>query len=352
MKIVSGNKEYEFFFQLVQIEITGKCNIFCKHCRASEEAKEDMDFDTFKRIVRFGLSERDDIFRVTLSGGEPFINPRLPEFLDFLKENKVEDIIITTNGSIHNEEILEQIKQLNFKNLIIQISVDFPDRGEHDKFRGFKGAYEKAMRMLELLRERGISSSMKSTITRETLPRMEELVTLAISKGAMRIGFGTVIPSGRGSDCSLLMSSDEKKRFIEEVNRLKKKYPQIDVTSEDPLKVALEGGYWSFCQEDLNDAAIFGGCSAGVTSFNVSSDGTITPCSVFSAGIVNIRGKTIEQIRAGYANSEIIKNLIKREFSGKCEGCKLKMLCGGCRAIPLGITGNYLGEDTTCWRNA
>jgi AdoMet-dependent heme synthase len=351
MKVFMDSTGYEFNFQLVQVEVTGKCNMFCKHCRASDESNINMAFDVFKTAILFGLSEKDDaLFRVTLSGGEPFLHPELPRFLVFLKENGIEDIIITTNGSIHRKDILQQIKSLRFNNLLVQISVDFPDEEKHDQFRGFKGAYKRAMEMFDIIREFGIHCSMKSTITIESISCMEQLVLLAKSKGAMRIGFGTVIPTGRGTNQSLLMSADDKKMFIKEVDRLKRKYPELDVTSEDPLKVALEEGYWSCSEYEINDKTIFGGCSAGITSINVSSCGTITPCSVFLEQIVNINGKTTEQIKNIYSNSPVIKDLAKREFNGKCGRCNLKMLCGGCRAIPYGTSGNYLGDDLTCWK--
>lgn len=101
---------------------------------------------------------------------------------------------------------------------------------------------------------------------------------------------------------------------------------------------------------DIASEETIGGCTAGITGFNVSSDGFITPCAVFLENISNIIGKTPEQISEEYKNSILIKNLLKRDFDGKCGKCELKRICGGCRATAYGITGSYKASDPTCWR--
>lgn len=108
MKTVAHGTEYEFFFQLAQIEITGRCNMHCKHCRAANDKRVHMSREIFEKALAFSLSEADPDFRVTLSGGEPFLHPELETFLRLLKERGVKNAIITTNGSIHNLPLLDR----------------------------------------------------------------------------------------------------------------------------------------------------------------------------------------------------------------------------------------------------
>lgn len=65
--------------------------------------------------------------------------------------------------------------------------------------------------------------------------------------------------------------------------------------------------------------------------------------------IVDLKKLSLEQAKKEYVLSEVIKNLFNRNLKGKCASCKLKRLCGGCRAVAAGINGDYLGEDVTCF---
>ena len=208
------------------------------------------------------------------------------------------------------------------------------------------------MKSFNLTKEVGLPSSLRASITPDRINQVEALVKLALKIGAERVGIGSVIPAGKGkTNEKLLMTSEQKKKFLEAIADCKKKYPQIDVTTEDPLKFALVNCPWSYGNFDINNEDFYGGCTAGISGFNVDSEGTITPCAVLLKKIVNLNEKTIEEAKNIYVESEVIKNLFKRNLKGKCGNCKLKRLCGGCRAVAEGILGDYLEEDTTCFYN-
>ncbi len=122
------------------------------------------------------------------------------------------------------------------------------------------------------------------------------------------------------------------------------------MTTEDPLKFATKDTVWKYGDMDYTDEAFFGGCTAGVTGFNADSEGTITPCAVLLKPIVNVQNMGIDDITTAYAKSDIIRSLVAREYSGKCGICKLKRLCGGCRAVANGASGDLLSSDITCWK--
>ena len=350
MKIDLGKSLIEFYFQHCQVEITGKCNMACEHCRAWEETKVHMPLDLFKKSIDFAISEADSDFRLTISGGEPFLHPGLIEMMKYAKSKCIEDVIITTNGSLVTLGKLKELKDIGFKNLAIQISVDSFNPEEHNKFRNFPNAFELAMKTFDLTKETGINSSLRASITPDRIYQIDGLVDLAIAKGAKRIGIGSVIPAGKGKkNRSLLMNSNQKRIFLEKIAELKVQHPEIDITTEDPLKFALKDCPWEYGDYDISQEDFYGGCSAGISGFNIDSEGIITPCAVLLKNILDLKENTVQESKEIYVKSEIIKNLFKREFFGKCGSCDLKRLCGGCRAVAEGINGNYLGEDTTCF---
>lgn len=338
-------------FDGCQIEITGVCNMRCAHCRAWEEERSFLSLETFNRILDFAEAERVKGFRLTLSGGEPFIHPELISFLKSAKEKKIENVAITTNGSISSPKTLLNIKNLEFPNLFIQVSIDSTNPVEHDNFRGHKNAFKRAMKFFEVCRELKINTSLRSSITPKNISEMEDFAQLAIEVGAMRVAYSSVIPAGRAKcDVSLLMNAENKKIFIEQILYLKNKCLSIDVTTEDPLKVVHEKSQW---YSKAETPYTYGGCTAGISCFNVYTNGDVSPCAVFNAPILNIHeNESADGLRKKYSQSKIIKDLFARNFSGACSRCNFKFSCGGCRAMPYGLTGDYTGQDPTCFLGA
>ncbi len=343
---------YEVFLQHVQFEVTGKCNMRCQHCRAWNEPKKELSLDVIKNILDFVSAESEEGFGVTISGGEPFIRKDLEEIVRLVASSSSNLMAITTNGSLCSEKKLKKV--LNAKgdvHTIIQVSLDSVNAEDHNYFRGYSLAYARALLSLKRAQDLGLSTAIRATIRKGQVHSMEALVHLAHKLNIGTISFGTVVPFGRATGNSLGMTSFEKKEFLLEVTRLKKDFiSTIQVDTEDPIKLSLRcDDVWDFSDVDADDDLSFGGCTAGITTFNVTSDGIITPCAVLPCKILDANGKQPSSLKEEYEQSQTVKELLSRKLKGKCGSCRLKRICGGCRAIPFALTGELMGEDSTCW---
>lgn len=347
-----NNDNYEIKFELIQIEITGVCNMCCNHCRASIEKRSHLSTDLIKKAINFAVKEGSDDLRLTFSGGEPFLHPKLFQLMKYAEKKKIKNLAITTNGSIIDIGLLKKIKHLNIPNFFIQISIDSINPQTHDSFRNHKNAFSKAIKFMEVLKQENIVFSIKSTLIPKTINEMESLIIFSHKMGAKRISFGSVIPSGRGlNENKLWLNSIQKKDFIKLITNYKKRYlKKIEIVTEDPLKSCIEESIWGYSKKELANPYFYGGCTAGISMINVNSNGEITPCSLLPIKIVNIRNKSLKDIRETYIKSKIIKKLLKREFTGACNNCVFKNGCGGCRAIPYNLNGDLMGDDSTCWK--
>ena len=85
------------------IQITNRCYEGCAHCmQCSDHKGEHMDFDTFKRTVKFGAFLGCAAF--IISGGEPTEHPKFLEFCQYLdrfivKNKMTAAISVTSNGA-------------------------------------------------------------------------------------------------------------------------------------------------------------------------------------------------------------------------------------------------------------
>ncbi|NUM89442.1 MAG: radical SAM protein [Bdellovibrionales bacterium] len=88
-------------------------------------------------------------------------------------------ISIKSNGSLVTPERLTELKALGLD--IVTISLDSGIPGEHDAFRGMKGAWEKAVRAVKLCQEAGVGVMLACTVSRENAggAGVEKLIELA-----------------------------------------------------------------------------------------------------------------------------------------------------------------------------
>ena len=355
MYIETETSIYETVFHHAQIEITGCCNMKCAHCRASMEKKIFMPINKIRKILQFSAKNMDKEFNLTISGGEPLLHPDIVEIVRMGVEFGCSEIVITTNGSLLTDEIIEEINKFSDGKVTIQVSLDSVVAQTHDEFRGYKGAFEKAVKGLEIIKKyERVNSSIRMTVKKETKSEMEEMIKLAIKKGCIRIGIGNIIPSGLGADTKFVVTPSEKKEFLEYLAVMNRKYEaEIEVTTEDPLKAIIEDSPWMDEEilENENAEGVFGGCTAGIDCFNVDTEYNFTPCSVFREKIVNLNDyESLEELEAAYASSKVIKLMCGRVLEGKCNICKHKRICGGCRATASFFErGNYFCTDGTCW---
>jgi len=107
------------------MEITRMCNLDCKHCFRGEAQNAYMSIETIRNL----LSNVDEIDKLVLSGGEPFLAVlQLNEIADCISRNqiKVNSISIVTNGTVLSSDIIRALEKLQMvcKELNIRVSDD------------------------------------------------------------------------------------------------------------------------------------------------------------------------------------------------------------------------------------
>ena len=96
------------------IQLTERCNLHCEHCFVSAENQgEMMDFDKFKKQIIPQLV-KNNVKKVTLTGGEPFVYPKLMDVIRLLMDENIE-ISLCTNATLITKEFVQQIQ--NYKSI-------------------------------------------------------------------------------------------------------------------------------------------------------------------------------------------------------------------------------------------
>ena len=226
----------------LQFELTGQCNLACKHCyNRSGDADRDtlMTPDKWCDLAHQIVSD-GGIFQCIISGGEPLLlGDRLFDIMDILHEDGTSFVVIT-NGYLLTPEKVKRFRKYRF--YWFQISIDGVTPEVHDEFRGVKGSWERAVKGAIEISNAGIPLVIAHTVTPQNLAQVEDMVEFSFRLGASRIILGEVLPSGRAiSNEDIILNHDEKNCLYGKIQELQMKYQnKIDIKRSGELSFQMK----------------------------------------------------------------------------------------------------------------
>ncbi len=122
----------------IELEITNNCNMKCIFCPRNKMTRnmKDMDFNVFKKIIDELGQEYDDIVLNFALMGEPLLHPQFLQFIEYaLKQSKIFNVIIETNGILFNKEITENLSVYPPEKLIVIFGLDSLKEEIYQKLR-------------------------------------------------------------------------------------------------------------------------------------------------------------------------------------------------------------------------
>lgn len=114
----------------LRLSVTDRCNFRCVYCTDPGVRYEDPDrllsIEEMVRVARVG--SQMGINKVRITGGEPTLRPGLDQLFAGLSELALDDIAMTTNGSLVTRETARLWKAAGLKRLTISIDSLKPER--------------------------------------------------------------------------------------------------------------------------------------------------------------------------------------------------------------------------------
>jgi MoaA/NifB/PqqE/SkfB family radical SAM enzyme len=341
------NTAFDFF---IQMHITERCNLSCRHCYQTGRYVDEMSLPE----IRDAVSEIADTINdwkeaygmhfspgFTITGGEPFLRADLFDILSSIR-NQGFDISFLTNGILADDTRAKSLSAIGVKS--VQVSIEGPEQ-IHDSIRG-KGSFSGSRRGIRNLLDAGLTVTLNVTLSALNADYFTDSIELAQAWNIQRLGFSRLVPSGRGE--GLLKET----LSIESVKDLYKKIFALDtgaleLVTGDPVASQVTGSN----SDDQGDIPM-GGCAAGVSGLTIMPDGTMVPCRRLHIPIGNIRQDSFREV---WATSGILEDLRSRSrYRGKCGVCTRWAQCRGCRAIAYAFSraqgeNDFLAEDPQCF---
>ena len=319
----------------LQIEITNKCNLRCKHCYIDDYTKNlnYKDFVRYFQHISKYITHNNKSINVAITGGEPLVNPDWKEIILYLKSQKiVNQIVIFTNSTLIDADAAYFINNVGITN--IQVSLDGVSK-IHDEIRG-KGNYQKAVNGIKNLT---VPVTIHITINSKNIDNFSEFVSNCHIIGISYILVSKFVVLGSGEKFKdFIITPDEWHKFYKKNKILNNEY-------KDKLFINFDRLYTCLKEHKLMSS----GCGIGEHSFSLLQNGDIMLCRRLPFTVGNLNNNSFQDI---WCKNKFIDKIRNREnLKGKCGICKYKKNCGGCRATAYSLTNDVFEHDQYCLIN-
>jgi len=306
------------------IEVADRCNEVCVHCYQIQGQKGELDTDDWRAILD-ELAEMGVLF-LTISGGEATLRHDFLELVEHARSLKFA-VKLFTNGLTMDEAMADALARLAVQE--VQISLYSPRAEVHDWVTKVPGSFDKVVRAVELLVERGVAVVVKSVLTSFNFDDREAYRELATRLGADYMLDPSLDPRENGD-----------------------RGPQaFDVSSEQWLDIHSDPTLFPRREELIGrplDSSVCGACSG---SIHIEANGEVHPCTQLE---VSVGSAVTQGVRAAWGegdDAQAIRSLTWRAIHG-CRDCDLRSHCSHCFANALKEGGDALGPYESMCRVA
>ena len=304
----------------VSIEVTRRCPLECQHCynnlpmgdqdARSREMTTEEHFRMLDELVDMGC------FWLLYTGGEIFARK---DFLEIYTYAKQKGFLITlfTNGTLITEKIADYL--LEWPPFAIEITLYGRTRETYEALTQIPGSYDRCLRGITLLKERGLPLKLKTVAT--SINKHEVVAMRRFAEEELGVEFkmdGQINPR---IDCS---QSPLAVRLTPE-----------EVVALDMHAPKGINEYRRLAQHDLEkppnladvDTVYF--CGGGMHSFAINAYGEMGICVVSQQETFRVQESGLMYV---WQESLFQLRMRKRTKATKCHECRIQSLCGMCPA--------------------
>ncbi|MFC1914658.1 radical SAM/SPASM domain-containing protein [Chloroflexota bacterium] len=278
-----------------RIIVTRNCPLRCQMCTFWRKSRPDPSLEIIKHwikeLVDFGVED------IGIGGGEPFIRKDLLEIVEEIKSYGV-TCGITTSGWLVGKVPFPPVDQC-------EISIDGATPETHDKIRGRKGSWERAVNTIKIAKEHCRIGQLNFVLQADNYHELVDFCLLA-----KQLGLGvSVIPVSLKLAAQPSVSKDLVKldtNLLKHVIGEAMKVGNL-LNNREFLRIFLS---------KLDNGNTQQPCMAPSDIILIFANGDVYPCGNFDTPVGNLsEGKSLEDIYQDY------KTLRARVWSGSYEGC-------------------------------
>jgi MoaA/NifB/PqqE/SkfB family radical SAM enzyme len=188
MTVIDGRAQLsarDFALSSVDLYITSRCNRRCTYCFLSDDllsSRTIMSVATIRSVIEW--ADASSIEEFTLLGGEPALHPSFAEIVTHLAGTRFRVRTVTNGSKAFRKELGKPEVAAALSR--VAVSLDAPAAGSVDRLRG-RGAWEDAMRTIDLLTGLGRPLDINFTVLRSNIDIVPEMIAFVEEIGARRL---------------------------------------------------------------------------------------------------------------------------------------------------------------------
>ena len=304
----------------VSIEVTRRCPLECQHCynnlpmgdqdARSREMTTEEHFRMLDELVEMGC------IWLLYTGGEIFARKDFLEIYTYAKKNGFL-ITLFTNGTLINEKIADYL--VEWPPFAIEITLYGRTRETYEALTQIPGSYDRCLRGIKLLRERGLPLKLKTvatSINKHEITAMRQFAEEEL--GAEFKMDGQINPR---IDCS--QSPLAVRLTPEEVVTLDMSAPKGVSEYRRLAKHDMEN------PPSLSQGNTVYFCGGGMNSFAINAYGEMGICVISQQDTFRVQESGLTRV---WEESLLNLRNRKRTRVTKCIECRIQSLCGMCPA--------------------
>lgn len=305
----------------VMFELTYNCSEKCIHCynegatrndeeRSGRGDRKELDFDDYVRIIDELYDQ--GLFKVCLTGGDPFSKPFAWELIDYLYHKGIA-FDIFTNG----QRIVGDVDRLaDYYPRLVGVSIYSGLPEDHDYVTRIKGSWERSMQVVRGLSALSVPLALKCCVMRPNVKSYWMVAGIARQYGAATQFEISLTDSIEGDKC------------VSKYLRMTKEQLEIVLRDDNvPLYVGKEAPNYGGQKKMMNVSP----CGAGYNSFCITPEGNFIPCCAFHALFGNLKDGSVISVVSDNKDLDWWQNLTLADYEecGRHDYCDYCNLCPG-----------------------
>ena len=209
----------------IDLNLNNACNLRCEYCFTESpkgvRVKDRLSVETIRSIA----DQADELgyFEFDLQGGELLLRPDiLFETLEAIRPERFY-MYLTTNGYYMDEAMAKKLADYQVSR--VSVSVDSMDEATHDKIRGRKDSWRRAMEALKHVKNAGMDPYLNITMGHYNAfdPAFEELIKYSKDNNYKTL-INVAVPAGMWTAAHEIMLDDKDR---EHLKKLRKDYKNL-----------------------------------------------------------------------------------------------------------------------------
>lgn len=308
-------------------EVTGRCNLNCRHCLYFEHGKQVSEDLTFEQMLAIldEISIDGSIRFLWLSGGEPLMRKDIVALCgEITKRGLVPSL--STNGTLLTEERAVTLYRAGVR--YVHLSLDGADAPTHDYLRGTSGAFERTLQGMDYLYGAGIQTGASCMVTWNNVDDIPKVIRLGQRHHLSVLSFYLIAPIGRGQHTAY----ERELELMEKIEAVLTPYIEQSVPRIEVFR--------TLTREKITNPDMGLMKCRGNYFYTISNDGSLYACPWLAKGTHSV--PSVSLLEASFAEArKVVSASMERYIEERirllddhCSDCGRRVVCQqGCPAV-------------------